>query len=219
MQERLDLIQIGLKSSPFVFTIALQVFSKTFYDAWDEDSSHYFDQIEVDWGDLDPERQVKWHFHQFSVYLHDKVQTKYTLALSAFYAVLLHLLAIYQSSNWNLVVPLLLFLFMILFFWFGTERWFSIEKGERAPNRYFSYYRGNKSTEEIKQSFKNPILPTSYDRWLTPVKYAFFVEVLLVLIVIILERPSSRYGFIFSSLIAILIFFIGYLVTPGFRQL
>jgi hypothetical protein len=219
IQEGLDLVQIGLKSSPFLFTIALQLFSKTFYDEWDEDSSHYFNQIDIDWGDLDPERQVKWHFHQFSTYLHHKVQIKYSLALSAFYAVLLHLLAIYHSSNWNLVIPLLLFLLLIPFFWFGAERWFSIESAKRTPNRYFSYYRKKKSTEPLRQSFKNPFLPTEYDRWLNPTKYAFFVESLLILIVIILEWPSFRYDVIVVSIIVVLIFLIGYLITPGFRHL
>lgn len=214
IQSDIDFVVLFLKIAPFALTFALGVLQRDFHSEWTSSANDYFEVTDPDWGSLQRE-DIEGRYKHLTIYTNDKELTRYILTLVFLYALLLHLLSLYQTRNWLLLIPSVGFIFLLLGSWFGLERWFTITEEGRNPDRYYKHYYKKREGRRIRQYYINHLLPPSVDRKISPMNIVLASEFLLFISVLGLELTSGVTAVAISIVIIIVIVFMGYLVWPG----
>ena len=194
-----SLVVALLQVIPLIFSALLDIVPLGMTEKWESTAKEYFADKDLSW-----EREgIEWRYKHISIFLFDRVKSKYTLLLSLVYIALIFFLNFAASEN-DLFILLGIITLILGYFWIATVNWwYRIETEARGPDPYFSdYYSGKK--KRSKEWFYN-YLPGKGARKLNPKRVAIFTQFPLVALVFVLNFITPSQGILASFVVLIII--------------
>lgn len=195
---------------PFLFSILLRVSSPRFDETWERRLGEYDNALGHD---LEEDDQG-WKYKHLTTYLYDQISIKFGLRLSFVYAAILHLIALLQSWEVWLAVPMIA-LFLLAFSLSDiSDRFFQMGPEDRNPDRYYNYYYvGDDLSRKTKQLFENRFL-SDWSQTLTPRLTAVLIEIILLVSIVVLQLAPEPMAACTSTLLILVIVIVGALLFP-----
>ena len=213
---------------PFLFSILLRLSSPSFDSEWEKELGKYGSALGYDVaggansdgetdskGDANSDEDVdKWKYKHITTYFYDKNSLESGLRLSLFYAAVLHILAIYRSSEGWLAAPTVALIALGFFLPNISDRFFQMGAEERNPDRYYAYYYvGNNPSTKTREVFENRIL-SSWSQMLTPRLTAVLIEGALLVSIVLLQILPKSTAVCTSSILVVFVLVLGILLFP-----
>lgn len=214
MPGRFEWLVVLLKIVPFSFTIVFGWLSRRFEEEWRSDANQYFSELGVGFGDLRRE-DVEGHYRHITTFTNDRVTVRYVVSVSLLYAIGLYFLAIYQKEYLGFIAPAVGFLVVLVVSWIMMDRWFTIRECGRNPDRYYNHYYEENTNPGIERYYVNHLLSAESDRFISPRKFAFFSQILILAAILVLEVFGGVVAIGVGFLVVFLMCIMIYLVFPG----